>query len=313
LTAFLRALAILILGIAVPLMVTSIGIDKGTLALASGLATVVGLVVLLSTFERVIRFVRGVAGFFSGSLRRAVVASSLALGCGIAAAMTWTGPPLPRLGFLAIGVLSSAWWAHISARVGFIRLVAQNRSLRLERLRLESALDQMAHAGGESERSRAVMRHVMNVLFGLQAAKEGKAGIDELGVHAWIEYRCLRATRDVLETISGSSSDAYRIELGILRVANEVIHVEMAAGDFISRLRNEGPCPVIGPLEETLKRKAQQGGFGDSMSFEFKFDGEPHHMIAFASEPLDDIDLEMLSLIASMFTVLKLTLASDGS
>jgi hypothetical protein len=83
----------------------------------------------------------------------------------------------------------------------------------------------------------------------------------------------------------------------------------MSAGDYLDRLRAKGGCPEFGSIEELLDRKARHGGFDDSFAVEFPFDGEPHHMVALATGRLDDVDRQLLSLVATMFVALKVALS----
>jgi hypothetical protein len=308
----LKTFAIVTLGIALPLTVTSIGLDAETIAIGAGATTLVAAACLMWSFEPIRAAIRRLTGRITGSLTQALIASSLTLACGIGAALTWSGGPLPKLAFVVGALLFVNWWLHVLVKTGVSRLVRENRALRQAVASLESQVAELAPAGEENERVLGVVRHVMNVLLGLEAAKDGRTGVNELGPSVWIERLCLRTTRDVLERLGGGPED-YRIELGVLRMHNEVLYVDMAAGELLRRYQEEGGCPVPGTpralsVSEILELKAKQGGFVDSAAVEFQLNEEPHYMVAFSGAPLDDLDRELLALIASMFIVLKLAL-----
>jgi hypothetical protein len=324
----MRGFSYVVLGIGVPLTLTSIGIDAGVLVLAAAGLTAAGLLLLALSFERVRELLAAGTKPERASLAQAVLSSSLTLGFGIGAALTNPGDSALRIGLLFGAMVSVLWWLHVIARAAARQWIelsrTRSRDDRARNLELEMALAEAQRCLGdaeesvrrlplseeENERMRAVIQHAINVLLGLEAAKEGRAGVAELGPRAWIEHRCLRATRDVLEEIAGRPP-GYRIELAVLRVSNEVIFVEMAAGEYVKSIQAQGGCPGIGDIAEIVDSKARQGGFADSDAVEFELSGETHHMVAFATGPLDDTDRQLLSLIASMFVVLKLALDSE--
>jgi hypothetical protein len=309
-----RNLWIAVLGIAIPLAV--IGFDEDAVVLAAAATTIVGALGLLSTVDAVRERLRRISAPVDGSLSQALTASSLTLACGVGAALLWSGHSVIRFALLAVALFSVNWWLQVLVRMGMSRVVADNRSLHAKGAELEQQVAELVHNGVENERVRAVLRHVMNVLLGLESAKEGYSGVRELGARAWIEYVCLRSTRNVLERLAGNP-EGYKIELGILKVPNEVVFVDMATGDLLRQYQEEGGCPVsqrpdAAAIAKILEEKAKEGGFADSDAVEFQLNGEPHHMVALSSAPLDDIDRELLSLIASMFIVLNLSLLGQG-
>jgi hypothetical protein len=301
---------IAVLGIAIPLAV--IAFDEDVIVLVATAVVIIGGVGLLWTFESVHERYRRLSAPVDGSLRQALVASSATLACGVGAALSWSEHPVLRFGLLAAALISVNWWLQVLLKMGISRLVVENRNLRSQITNLEDQVTQLSQNADENERIKAVMRHVMNVLLGLEAAKEGYSGVGEIGAAAWIEHVCLRSTRNVLERLAGHP-DGYKVELGILKVPNEVVFVEMAAGELLRQYQEEGGCPVrarpdAAAIAKILEQKAEEGGFVDSDSVEFKLNGESHHMVVLSAAPLDDMDREMLSLIASMFIVLKLSL-----
>lgn len=324
----MRTVAIATLGISMPLAIAYSGFDGKPAGISFVLITAIAFVCLLATFERVRRPARAVVEFFRRPLQQAFLASSSAVACGVASLMVWSTNKPVRFLLLALAVISVNWWLHLLMRTAtgqvlvrkeekargdrkkIAELEAANSTL-VERLAaLQDSSNHLTHAVEENERIRAVVRHVMNVLLGLEEAKQGRGGVNELGVDTWIEHRCLLATRDVLEELAGRP-DGFRIELGIVRTGNGVNRVEMSAGDYLSGLRAKGGCPEFGSIAELVDRKARQGGFDDSFALEFQFREEPHHMIALANGRLDDTDRQLLSLVAVMFIVLKVALGGS--
>lgn len=307
----LRAFAGLTLSIAIPLTATSIGLDANVLAIGGGAATIVGVVCLAWSFEGVRRAWRKVGKLVQGTFIQSLMASSLTLAFALAAALTWSSGPFPRLIFLAAVIFFVNVWLHVLGKTELRDLRRENRSLKRATQTLKVQIAGLAPAGEENDRIRAIVQHVLNVLLGLEAAKEGRTGVKELGPRAWIEHVCLRTTRDVLQ--QASDSENYRIELGILHVPDEVVYVDMAAGQLLKEYQDHGGCPVAGvpdseAITEILEQKEIQGGFADSDAVEFTLHDEPHYMVALSTAPLDQVDRQLLSLIAAMFIVLKLVL-----
>jgi hypothetical protein len=307
----LRAFAVVTLSIAIPLTVTSIGIDVKLLAIGAGTATMLGLACLLWSFGRVRAAVRKGSRLFKGTFRQSLTASSLALTFGIAVAFSGSSGPFPRLLFGAAALIAVNWWLHLLLKTKVISLQRENLALKQGLQKLEDQVRALVPAGEENDRLRAVVQHVINVLVSLERAKEGKMGVEELGPAAWIEHRCLRSTRDVLARAAGR--DDYRIELGILRVPGEVVYIDMAAGGLLKEYQEEGGCPLGRPatlevIEKVLERKEIEGGFADSRAVEFDLHGEPHYLVALSTAEFDEIDGEMLALVGAMFVVLKLAL-----
>ena len=312
----MRTFAIVTLSIFVPIALTSLGLEADALAIGSGFCSLIALGCLLWTFERVRRGLAFVTRPVQGTLTQALIASSLTLLFGIGAALTWSDGEVLHLMLAGAAILSVNWWLQVLVKSGLSRLAIDNRDLRRKVGSLEEQIRELLPAGNENQRIRAVLQHAMNVLLGLEAARDGRVGVSELGVQAWIEYVCLRSTRDLLQQLPGRPDD-YRIELGILRVPNEVVFVEMAAGDELRRHKEQGGCPVNGAPDgedilKILEKKAALGGFSDSDAVEFNLNGEPHHMVALSTAPLDDVDRQLLSLIASMFIVLTLSLENQA-
>lgn len=307
----MRAFAAVTLSIALPLTATSVGLDAKVLALVGGAATIIGFVCLAWSFEKVQGIWRGIGRLVQGTFTQSLVASSLTLAFGLAAALTWPSGLFPRLAFSAGALFSFNWWLHVLAKTDLRRLYRENHDLKRAVEVLELQVAGLAPAGEENDRIRAIVQHVQNVLLGLEAAREGRTGVEELGSRPWIEHVCLRTTRDVLQQASGS--EGYRIELGILRVPNEVVYVDMAAGQLLKEYQDHGGCPVAGvpdseAIAKILESKEIQGGFADSDAVEFTLHDEPHYMVALSTATLDQIDRQLLSLIAAMFIVLKLVL-----
>jgi hypothetical protein len=307
----LRTFAIVTLSIAIPLTATSIGLDANVLATGGGIAVCVGLAVLAWSSKRLRQMTRKIAGLFGGAFTQSLTASSLILLFGIAAALTWSSGLFPRLLFVCAALVSANWWLHVLAKTKIGRLQRENRALKQARQKLQDQVRDLVPAGAENDRLRGVVQHVINVLVSLEKAQEGRMGVDEIGPAAWIEHRCLRSTRDVLaRTVSLGN---YKIELGILRVPNEVAYVDMAAGRLLEQYQAQGGCPLgrapdQEAIEEILRRKEIEGGFADSLAVEFKLHGEPHFMVALSTAEFDEIDGEMLALVGAMFVVLKLAL-----
>ncbi|HEX5526641.1 MAG TPA: hypothetical protein VFX44_05520 [Solirubrobacterales bacterium] len=307
----LRAFAVVTLSIAIPLTATSIGLDAHVLALGGGVAVVVGFAALAWSFERFRTAARKTIGLFQGTFTQSLTASSLTLIFGTAGALTWSSGLFPRLIFSAAALISVNWWFHVLAKTKVISSQRESRSRKQELEKLRDQIATLMPAGEENDRLRAVVQHVINVLVSLEKAKEGQMGLDELSPEDWIEHKCLRSTRDVLARATGAEN--YRIELGILRVPNEVVYVDMAAGKLLRQYKEQSGCPLdCAPdqkaIEEILRRKEREGGFTDSRAVEFELHGEPHYMVALSTAEFDEIDGEMLALIGAMFVVLKLAL-----
>jgi hypothetical protein len=302
-----RAFAAVTLSIAIPL--TVIGLDEKVLAIGGGVGTAAALILLAFSFKRFRDAVRSLGGLLQGNFRQSLAASSLTVIFGIGVA--YAPGPFPKVLFGAAAFVSVNWWFHVLARTRFLSQEKENLVLRQELEKLQNQVTVLAPAGEENDRLRAVVQHVINVLVSLEKAKEGRGGVNELGPAVWIEHRCLRSTRDVLAQAAGLGD--YRIELGILRVADEVIHTDMAAGKLLEKYKEQIGCPLgrapdQEAIEEILRMKEIEGGFADSRAIEFKLHGEPHYMVALCTAEFDEIDGEMLSLIGTMFVVLKLAL-----
>lgn len=309
--AKLRAFAVVTLSIAIPLTVTSVGLDASVVAIGGAAAVVVGIVLLAWSFERVRNAIRKAGGLFQGTFTQSLTASSLTFIFGIVAALTWHSGPFPRLLFSAAALISVNWWFHVLTKTGILGLLRENRALKQALQKLQNQVAELVPAGEENDRLRAVAQHVINVLVSLEKAEDGLMGVNELGPGPWIEHRCLRSTRDVLARAAGPGD--YRIELGILRVPGEVAYVDMAAGKLLEQYKEQGGCPLgrapdRESIEEILRRKEVEGHFADSRAIEFELHGEPHYMVALSTAEFDEIDGEMLALIGSMFVVLKLAL-----
>lgn len=307
----LRAFAVVTVSIAFPLMVTSIGLDADVLAIGGGVGTTIGFICLAWSFDLIRRAWRRIGTLLEGTFTQSLLASSLTFASGLGVALTWSWGLFPRMAFGAAGLFFVNWWMHVLGRTGLSRLRKENRALKRAVQVLETQVESLVPAGEENDRIRAIVQHALNVLLGLEAAKEGRTGVDELGPRAWIEHVCLRTTRDVLQ--QASASNDYKIELGILRVPNEVVYVDMAAGPLLKEYKDYGGCPVAGvpdseAIAKILESKEIQGGFVDSDAVEFKLHDEPHYMVALSTAPLDQVDRQLLSLIAAMFIVLKLVL-----
>jgi hypothetical protein len=304
----LRALAVVILSISLPLTVASVGIDEKVIAIGGGAVTLVSFLLLALSFEWFRARIQKATAVFRGGFRQSLTASSLTLIFGTATALTWSSGLFPRALFCTIAILSVNWWFHVLAKTDWLNLQSENRGLKQARDRLEKQVDTLVPAGEENDRLRAVVQHVINVLASLERAREGRMGVQEVGAAAWIEHRCLRSTRDVLASATGRRD--YKIELGIIRVPDEVAFIDMAAGELLKQYQEQGGCPLERvpdreAIEGILRRKEIEGGFADSRAVEFKLHGEPHYMVALSSAEFDEIDAEMLALIGAMFVVLK--------
>lgn len=307
----MKAVAAVILSIAIPLTATSIGLDANVLAIGGGIAMTIGFALLGYSFERFRTTMHNIYGLFARAFTQSLTASFLTLIFGIAMALTWSSNFFPRLFFGGAALASAIWWLHALTKTKIVSQQREIRALEQELQELKRQVAVLAPAGAENDRLRGVVQHVINVLVSLEEAKEGRIGVDEIGPAAWIEHRCLRSTRDVLARAAGRGD--YRIELGILRVPNEVVYIDMAAGDLLKRYQEQGGCPLgrapdQEAIEEILQRKETEGGFADSLAVEFELHGEPHFMAALSTAEFDEVDSDMLALIGAMFVVLKLSL-----
>lgn len=319
----MRGFAAVVIGIALPLAIAASGLDGKGLAIGLWLVTAVAVALLLTTITRVRVALAAVAKVMRKAFPQAFVAASFALSFGFGSALTWGAYPRLATGLLFAAILLVAWWLAVMWKTA-LQLVSDlakihDRDGQARREKLERAIEQLQAtviqlketaeladpAIYENTRYRAMQQHVINVLLGLELAKQGGGGVSELGVHGWIESN-IRASRDVLEEISGRPP-GYRIELGVVRTVNGVFKIDMAAGDYVHRLQEHGGCPEV-DIEELLEIKARQGGFADSYAVEFPLDGDRHYLIAFATGPLDATDAQLLTLLAAMFLVLKLAL-----
>lgn len=302
----MRAFAAVTLSIAVPLTITSIGLDEKVLTIGGAVATAICFAFLAYSFERIRNAMRRI---FQGNFTQSLTASSLTVVFGIG--LAYTPGLFPRVLFAAAAFVSVNWWFHVLVRTRISSLEKENRRLKQGLKTLQDQIAILVPAGEENDRLRAVVQHVINVLVSLESAEEGRGGVNELGPAAWIEHRCLRSTRDVLARVAGGRD--YRIELGILRVPDEVVYTDMAAGKLLEQYKDQGGCPVgraadQEAIEEILRRKEIEGGFTDSRAIGFKLYGERHYMVALSTAEFDEIDGEMLALIGAMFVVLKLAL-----
>jgi len=301
-----RAFAVVTLSIAIPLTITSIGFDENVLAIGGGIATAISFALFAYSFERIRDAMRRL---FRGSFTQSLTASSLTVVFGVG--MVYAPGLFTRVFFAAAAFVSVNWWFHVLVKTRISSLEKENRSLKQALQVLQNQVAVLAPAGEENDRLRAVVQHVINVLVSLERAEEGRGGVNELGPAAWIEHRCLRSTRDVLARVAGGQD--YQIELGILRVPDEVVYTDMAAGKLLEQYKGQGGCPVgraadQEAIEEILRRKEIEGGFTDSRAIEFKLYGERHYMVALSTAEFDEIDGEMLALVGAMFVVLKLAL-----
>lgn len=324
----MRATATATLTITMPLAVIYSGIEGPAAALAFWIVSLAAFLCLLATLRWVRAAAFSVVDFFRFPLRQALLVSSVAVACGLGGVLVWSdGTPL-RYVLLGTAAIAVNLWFHLLMRTATRRALSREGSkvrggrkreaqLEVEKTKLQASLDELrekteslSHLVEENARIRAVLQHAMNVLLGgLEEAKMGRGGIAHLGVADWIEHRCLLTTRDVLKEIA-ERPEGFEIELGVIRTSQGIIHIDMAAGEYMDRLRAKGGCPEFGSLQDLLDRKARQGGFGDSLAVEFKLNGEDHHMVAFsAGQDFDEIDEQLLGLVATMFVVLNLALA----
>lgn len=323
----MRATATLTLSVTAPLAVLYSGVEGPVAASVFWALSIGAFLCLLATFEEVQRGAGRLVDFFRFPLRQALVVSSIAVACGLGAVLLWPYDTPMRFVLLGAASIAVNLWFHLLMRTATRRelsrkgkkvrggeqkvaeLARENAELRKQIDDLVEEISRLSQVEEENQRVRGILQHAINVMLGgLEEAKQGRGGIAHLGVKGWIEHRCLLTTRDVLKEAAGRPRD-FEIELAVIRSSEGIIHVEMAAGEYMESLREKGGCPEFGDLRDLLDRKARHGGFDDSLAAEFRLNGDVHHMVAFAAgESFDEMDEQLLSLVATMFVVLNLAL-----